>query len=202
MRRQTRLGGLAAQWAVAPLETHPFGLPQRFILTRKGLLSRLFRARDHVVIGPRRVVVQREVAGLRLRPVSLPMTSFLGVAVRVAPLDELDEALRPRFAYSINLHHREARYCLPLFLAFDDRDVGAEWQAWARVLRLPMLVPDRDGNFTPADTSLGRLKIKASIPRDARKLLVARRPMISLFRHVGDLRRQRPIRGREIIARR
>ena len=48
---------------------------------------------------------------------------------------------------SIVLEHRDPGLSLPLFRATDGVDIVAEWQSWARVLGVPLLVAEADGRL-------------------------------------------------------
>src|SRR5262249_37190306 len=76
-----------------------------------------------VELGRERVVVRRAVRGIPMR-VSLPVSEFLGVAIRVIPPDESYEG-----AVAVMLEHRDQGLSVPLMVATDgDGDVVAEWQ--------------------------------------------------------------------------
>src|ERR1700680_2179339 len=67
----------------------------------------------HVELGRERVVVRRSVRGIHMR-LSLKMTEFLGVAIRVIPPDESSEG-----AVAVILEHRDQGLSVPLFVATD-----------------------------------------------------------------------------------
>jgi uncharacterized protein DUF6101 len=92
---------------------------------------------------------------------------------------------------------------LPLAVAPDGDEVIAEWQSWARVLALPLLVTDRDGSLRDAFPRLGQVKVWApTLRRRRRNAIKRRRPSILLRRRPGHIGTT-PIvhREREIIAR-
>jgi hypothetical protein len=151
----------------------------------------------HVELDRERVVVRRAVRGIHMR-LSLKMSEFLGVAIRVIPPDE-DEG-----AIAVILEHRDQGLSVPLFVATDGgADVVAEWQRWARVLGLPLLIPDGEGFREPFER-IGAVRVHVPTPRRrSRGMLWRRRPSILMRRTPGgappDPRVHRD--EREIIAR-
>ena len=145
-----------------------------------------------------RVVVRRAVRGIHMR-LSLKVSEFLGVAIRVIPPDEGSPG-----AVAVFLEHRDQGLSVPLFVAADgDADVVAEWQRWARVLGLPLLIPDGEGFREPFER-IGAVRVDAPTPRRrSRSILWRRRPSILRRRKPGRaLSEPRVHRGeREIIAR-
>src|SRR6266516_8137927 len=67
-------------------------------------------------------------------------TPFLGVALHLVA-SEAGECV------ALSLAHRDPALSVPLFSESGSDDVIAEWQLWARTLRLPLLVADRGGNL-------------------------------------------------------
>ena len=172
----------------------PFALPVRFTASDVGADERV---RD-VELTCERVVLRRAVRGIRMA-VNLPVTAFLGVALRLVP----SAGGAPDLA-TVSLEHRDAGLTVPLFSATDSNDVVAEWQLWAKVLKLPLLVAQVDGSLTEPFARLGLTRVQAPAPRRRRKNAVkARRPSILLRRVAGTLPAEPAIhRGeREIIAR-
>ena len=145
-----------------------------------------------------RVVVRRAVRGVRMR-LSLKVSEFLGVAIRVIPPDESQAG-----ALAVMLEHRDQGLSVPLMVAIDaGNDVVAEWQRWARVLGRPLLIADGDGFREPFER-LGAVRVGAPAPRRrARATLRRRRPSILMRRKPGRPLSAPPVhRGeREIIAR-
>jgi hypothetical protein len=145
-----------------------------------------------------RVVVRRAVRGVRMR-LSLKISEFLGVAIRVIPPDEESDG-----ALAVMLEHRDQGLSVPLMVATDaGHDVVAEWQRWANVLGRPLLIADGDG-FREPFARLGSVRVGAPSPRRrGRATLRRRRPSILMRRKPGRLQAAPPVhRGeREIIAR-
>jgi hypothetical protein len=144
-----------------------------------------------------RIVIRRAVHGMRMA-VNLPLSVYLGVAIHLAVDDEGAESV------GINLEHRDPELSVALFAAHDYDDVVAEWQLWARVLELPLLVADRDGNLSEPARRLGALCVADVAPRRRRRNAIkARRPAFLLRRRAGLAAELSIVhRGeREIIAR-
>ena len=172
----------------------PAALPVSFAASDARADERL----RHIELGRERVVVRRAVRGIQMR-VSLKVAEFLGVAVRVIPPDENQQG-----AVAIFLEHRDQGLSVPLFVAADGgADVVAEWQRWARVLGLPLLIPDGEGFREPFER-IGAVRVHAPTPRRrSRSILWRRRPSILRRRKPGRAQRDSQVhRGeREIIAR-
>jgi len=176
------------------LRLDPAALPVSFAASDARADERL----RHIELGRERVVVRRAVRGIQMR-VSLKVAEFLGVAVRVIPPDENQQG-----AVAIFLEHRDQGLSVPLFVAADGgADVVAEWQRWARVLGLPLLIPDGEGFREPFER-IGAVRVHAPTPRRrSRSILWRRRPSILRRRKPGRAQGDPQIhRGeREIIAR-
>jgi hypothetical protein len=172
----------------------PFSLPLRF------------EARDAAADGSvrfveltrERVVLRRSVRGM-LMAVNLPIASYLGVALRIeAPVGAANSAV------TLVLEHRDCALSLPLYRAEDSTDVVAEWQSWARALKLPLLVAETDGRLREAFERIGALRVAAPQPRRRKHSAVkARRPSIFLRRKPGRRLEAAAVHygEREIIAR-
>ena len=48
---------------------------------------------------------------------------------------------------------------LPLYRATDGTDIVAEWQSWARVLELPLLVAEPDGGLREPFARIGAVRV-------------------------------------------
>ena len=145
-----------------------------------------------------RVTVRRAVRGIRMR-VSLKVSEFLGVAIRVIPPDDSSDG-----AVAVMLEHSDQSLTVPLYVAADGSDdVVAEWQRWARVLGLPLLIADGEGAFREPFERIGAVRVRAPVPRRRpRATLRRRRPSILMRRKPGRLAGTALIhREREIIAR-
>jgi hypothetical protein len=172
----------------------PFALPLQFSVS-DAAADECIRS---VELTRERVVLRRCVSGM-LMAVNLPVKSYLGVALRLEP--PRGEA---QSAVTLVLEHRDAALSLPLYRAEDTTDVVAEWQSWARVLRLPLLVAEANGGLREPFARIGALRVDDALPRRRQRGAVKRRrPSIFLRRRAGDRLTEAPVhRGeREIIAR-
>lgn len=171
----------------------PFALPVSFAAHDSAADERV----RYVELHHRRVVLRRAVGGMRMA-LNLPVDAYLGVAIRLLPPHETMPG-----GIAVMLVHRDPALSLPLLVAPDGDEAIAEWQTWARVLALPLLVTDGDGALREAFPRLGRLRIGApTLRRRRRNAVKARRPSILLRRRPGR-KCASPVvhREREIIAR-
>jgi hypothetical protein len=187
-------GGSGPAGSGRMLRLDPTALPARFRAFDGGADERV----RFVELYRERVVLRRAVHGIRMA-LSVPVSAFLGVAIRIVPPnDESDGAV------AVVLEHRDAALSIPVYVAFDGTDVVAEWQLWARVLGRPLLVTSADGSLREPFARLGAVRVSAATRRRRRHTAIkGRRPLI-LFRrkpaqtpHVTVVHR----REREIIAR-
>jgi hypothetical protein len=173
------------------LRLDPLALPVRFAATDAGADERV----RWIELDRERVVLRRAVRGIPMR-IKLPLDAFLGVALRVVAAEQGERVV-------LSLEHRDPALSVPLFSQPDGNDVIAEWQLWARTLRLPLLVADGRGAFREPFDRMGGVRLEPICPRRRRRNVIkARRPPILLRRTrpcTGDL----PVhRGeREMIAR-
>jgi hypothetical protein len=172
----------------------PFSLPVRFEAADEVADERL----RIVDLHRERVVVRRSVRGMRMA-LNLPVAAFRGVAIRLA-----GQADGPPSAIAVVLEHGDPALSLPLFSSSASDDIVAEWQAWGRVLGLPLLVADRDGSLREPFARLGALRIEAPTWRRRRRSAIFRRRPSALLRRRAGVPAATPSvhRGeREIIAR-
>ncbi len=141
------------------------------------------------------VILRRKVNGLRMT-VSVPVSAFLGVAIRLVP----PQGAAPG-RVAVILEHRDPAISVPLFAATDSADVLAEWRLWARIFAKPLLVVDDDGNLYEPFARLGGVQIADPCERArGRATLGKRRPRIMMRRKPGRPRAAVIHREREIIA--
>lgn len=177
------------------LRLDPFTLPIQFRASDATADERV----RFVELHRKRVVMRRSVAGMRMA-VSLPVSGFLGVALRVVPPDQANDG-----AISIVLEHRDAALAVPVFTAPDGVEAIAEWRAWGRVLGLPLLVADADGALRDPFRRVSAAGAAAPQARRRRgNPLKRRRPRILGRRRAARLPQAPCIHRdeREIIARR
>jgi hypothetical protein len=172
----------------------PLALPVRFTANDAGADERM---RD-VELTRERVVLRRAVRGIRMA-VNLPVTAFLGIALWLNAGNE--DA--PGFAI-VSLEHRDARCRCRCLAQWIGATFVAEWRLWGRVLGLPLLVRDVDGQLREPFTRMGGVRLGRPSPRRRRKNAVRnRRPKILLRRRSGCLPAVPTVHAgeREIIAR-
>jgi hypothetical protein len=172
----------------------PFALPVRFEAADDAADGR----KRVIDLHHERVVLRRSVRGMRMA-LNLPLSSFRGVAIRLAgPEGGVPDAI------SVVLEHGDPSLSLPLFSSPNNDDIVAEWQCWGRVLGLPLLVAERDGTLREPFARLGAVRIEAVIGRRRRRTAIARRrPVLLARRRVSKKAEPRSIHRdeREIIAR-
>jgi len=156
----------------------PFSLPVRFEAADDAADER----RRVVDLHRTRVVLRRCVAGMRMA-LNMPVASYRGVAIRmVGATNELPSAI------AVVLEHADPALSLKLYASPETDDIVAEWQSWGRVLGLPLLVAEGDGQLREPFARLGALRIEPPTWRRRRRSAIARRrPSRSLRRRPGKL---------------
>ncbi len=145
-----------------------------------------------------RVLLMRTVRGVQMR-FNLPLSNFLGVAVRVLPGEETEEG-----AVAIVLEHRDAAFSVPLHVADETDHVIADWQLWGNVLRRKLLIADGDGSLREAFDTMGMVMLGELQERRVRRTaLRQRRPKMYRRRTCRRALEIMPVHSgeREIIAR-
>ena len=194
MRRQTPFGGALSVGSSRSARLDPLALPLNFTTADARADERV----RHVELSRERVVLHRAVRGIRMA-VKVPVTAFMGVALRLTPSPDGGPN-----TVAVSLEHRDPALSVPLYSAEHTNDVVAEWQLWARVFGLPLLVADPAGSLREPFRRLGGVRVGRPAPRRRRRNVIkARRPSILLRRRPGVLPELPAVhRGeREIIAR-
>ena len=187
-------GGVMPCGSSRLLRLDPFALPIQFRASDAAADERV----RFIELHRERVVMRRSLAGMRMA-ISLPVSCFLGVALRIVPPEPAGEG-----AVAIVLEHRDAALAIPLFAAPDGKDAVAEWRAWGRVLGLPLLVADADGALREPFRRMGALGVARRQGRRRRgSPLKRRRPRILGRRRSTRLASKPRVHRdeREIIAR-
>jgi hypothetical protein len=194
LRRQTTFGGALSVGSSRALRLDPLALPLHFTAADARADERV----RHVELSRERVVLHRAVRGIRMA-VNVPVAAFMGVALRLIP-----SADGGPHTVAVSLEHRDPALSVPLYSAAHNNDVVAEWQLWARVFGLPLLVADPSGTLREPFRRIGGVRVSAAAPRRRRRNAIkARRPSMPLRRRPGIMP-ELPVvhRGeREIIAR-
>lgn len=137
------------------------------------------------------VVVKRRLSGLPLT-LALPLTAYLGVAVRVTP-DEADGLVA-----SVELLHADPDLTLPLLVTRDMEEAALDWERWSSRLRLPLLMIEPDGSVERI-VRPARVPIGTPSPR-RRRAALARRPRFLVRRKPGHGRPTEVLRNFREIA--
>ena len=171
----------------------PLSLPARFPAADVAADERM----RLVELSRESVVLRRCVRGIRIK-VSLPVTAFRGVAMRLVPPNGTDAG-----AIVVMLEHHDPALSVPLFAAADADDVLAEWHMWARIFGLPLLVADADGELREPFRRLGAVEVADPCERMRRRGPIRRRrPSILMRRKPGRPQAAPSVHHeREIIAR-
>ncbi|AXS39469.1 hypothetical protein D1F64_04655 [Breoghania sp. L-A4] len=129
--------------------------------------------------------------------VSVPFSSFRGVAARVEPA-----AVPGEIRVTLELLHSDPRLSLALMQADCMDDVVADWQAWSRQFGVPLLLIEQDGRIREIAGAANRAQIGRPGPRRRSSVLRERRPRFLIRRRTGHTNPMPLHAGeREIIAR-
>jgi hypothetical protein len=123
------------------------------------------------------IAIDRRVAGVRMR-LALPIGAFRGVSLALV------ENARGSF-YRVALDHRDPDLAVTLAEATNEREIVAEWKAWAQFFQLPRLKPGPDQKLVVLDSSLGAVVLGVVQPRKRGWPLKQRRSKISGLRKQG-----------------
>jgi len=193
LRRQSAAGERPAAGSSCGLRLDPHTLPVRFTADDAA-------ADGHtrlIEIDSERVLLCRTVCGVFMR-LNVPLSNYLGVAVRLLPAVEQGED-----AVAIMLEHRDPALSVPLHVTADTEHVIADWQLWGNVLKKKLLVTEFDGTLREPFDTIGLLMLGVVRPRRLRRsALRTRRPKMYRRRVCTRTLGKMPVyRGeREIIA--
>jgi Family of unknown function (DUF6101) len=193
LRRQTTTSRVVPGGSSRGERLDPFALPLRFDVADQAGDERMRLVELH----RERVVLRKASRGARAA-LNLPVTAYLGVAIRMEPPTD-----RTAGVVALVLEHPDPAFSFTLYRAVDGTDIVAEWRAWGRALGVPLLVAEADGRLREPFERVGAVRVAKPIARRRKRSAhAARRP---------TLRRRRPRpagsqpvvhRGeREIIAR-
>jgi Family of unknown function (DUF6101) len=173
----------------------PFALPVRFEDDDHAADARVRMVEIH----RERIVLRRRVRGIKMA-VSLPITAYLGVAIRRRRATPNSPG-----AVVIVLEHADPALSVTLCCATEVGDSVADWRSWGRALGMPLLVESANGGLREPFEHIGGLRIGVPVVwrRRRRSPLRARRASMPLRRRRFVLTSTPDIhRGeREIIAR-
>jgi len=162
------------RWISGEVDADPFHLPQRVTIPANEIMHRLFGFIRFAVVHKDAVKVTDSSPILGPFVWDEPMSAFKGVALRVAWRDR--RGGEPVVLIQL-VHRRDERRTVTLHVSFDGADVAARWRSWGRVLGLPLMLEDREGELQMAERRLGSLRIDTPQPHAGANPLSARRPM-------------------------
>ncbi|PZQ16185.1 MAG: hypothetical protein DI565_10370 [Ancylobacter novellus] len=193
MRRQTETGAQSCAGTGSACRLDPQALPVRFTAPDAGADD----GERRVTLTSARVVVDRTIGSMSMR-IAVPISTFTGVAMRLAPGDR-PEADR----VEVVLAHRDRALDVPLAVEPHDGDGLAEWRSWAKALALPLLIEELDGVRRTPTARIGALEVGRPRPRRGKGFLKGRRTRFQAKRRTGRLTAETPVHRdeREIIAR-
>ncbi len=139
-------------------------------------------------------VVKCRLAGGFDLSLALPTRAFAGIAASAT-----DSEFGARVC--LKLHHRDPALCIPLLDSDDLDDIAADWHAWSRIMRLPMLVSEQCGDLTHLQQMLGEIMVSNPMQRRRRVTCVKHRPWFLRRRKSGIVGPLTRIQAHEIIAR-
>ena len=185
MRRPTVIDGNAVDQTS---RLDPFALPVSFA---ESLAGKPPGAATSAVIDVDRVTVSRP-----LGDITLPIRAYRGIAARMAI-----NASTGMVRVVLELNHRDPALTLTLATAEDPAELAADWLAWSRALRLPMLIIDHNGMASRPNEIVGGVKARPAKPRRMHSYFANRRPRFLSRRKTGWIREPQFVSGEEMIAR-
>ncbi len=172
----------------------PMDLPARY---SAGIGTGARRVEAVIVLDRQEAILKRPSPSGAPVTVRLPIKAFEGVAVRIVPIGQDGD-----IEVTVELMHRDPSFSLPLIVADDPADVAADWQAWGRVLGLPLLLVAPDGTVEQPVDQIGAIRRLPSRPRRRHSFFANRRPRFLTRRKTGLKAGEIEIlSGHEIIAR-
>lgn len=125
---------------------------------------------------------------------SVPRNCFKGVVARTSQTESGETTV------ALELLHQDAALSVPLCLSKDLEDVAADWHAWSRRFKLPMLVEDERGVLVTVKNS-GGIENRGVKQRRRRVAGVRHRPRFLQRRRTPVIGPVEILRAEEIIAR-
>lgn len=127
--------------------------------------------------------------------IALPNRAFTGVAARAVDTGP-DSAL-----VTLELLHQDETLCVPLRVGHELADIAKDWQLWADLLDLPMMIVDADGIARTLEDSARQVVMNDPHNRRHSAMFAERRPRFLARRRLGSLGVRLTVGGKEIIAR-
>lgn len=141
-----------------------------------------------------RAVVRRTLTGL-VATLDVPVKAYRGVAARM-----FTEGEEGNLRVVVELLHRDPALNLQLLVADDPAEAAADWIAWGRILKLPLLFVDQDGTVTYPAGNPGGLFGCATATRRGGTPFRGRRSRFARRRKTGTYKTLDRIEIDEIIA--
>lgn len=148
-------------WPTCGLHVDPMALPVRYELPGRTFFERAAGVswavtlyRDHMVLWRKALFGHRD-------PLVVPMSEFEAITVRAARSE--DGAFRIAIFLRSTVHGMD----IPVYAADHTADAAALWDAWGRVLDLPLEIVDADGTrrtpggVLPPEAAIGRIARRA-----------------------------------------
>ncbi len=178
-------------WAGQEFRLDPTRLPQQVSYAPRDSANTVT-----ITVGKNGATMKRhlEMSGLPLN-IALPSRAFRGVAARAMELGP-DTAM-----VTLELLHEDEALCVPLRVGHDLAAIARDWQLWAEILKLPMMIVDADGIARDLDDSARTVIAGKSHERRHNAFFAQRRPRFLARRRLGHLGCRLVVEGVEIIAR-
>ncbi|MEO1746332.1 MAG: DUF6101 family protein [Pseudomonadota bacterium] len=178
-------------WAAHEFRLDPTRLPQRL-----SYAARTDGGEVDITVDVRGATLKRQLtmSGLPLN-IALPNRAFRGVAARAM------ETGPESAIVTLELFHEDENLCVPLRVGHDLGAIVKDWQIWAEVLDLPMMIVDSDGVARDLDASAARVMTGQCNQRRHHAMFADRRPRFLARRRMGNLGVRLVVSGDEIIAR-
>ena len=130
-------------------------------------------------------------------PVSLalPAKAFKGIAAGAV------EDKNGEMTVTLELFHHDPELCIPLLRAKDLSDIAADWHSWSRMMSLPMLIRDIQGEASDAQRLLGEIMVETPRERRRRITTLKHRPNFLRRRKKGVVGPVTKISAAELVAR-
>lgn len=126
---------------------------------------------------------------------ALPTRSFKGVAAKAIENSDGTQTV------SLELHHNDPELCITVLRANTLDDIAADWHSWSRLMRLPMLIIDHEGQAQPARDELGMIMLETPVERRKRFSAYKPRSWFLRRRKTGIVSDIKKITASELIAR-
>ena len=127
--------------------------------------------------------------------IALPKTAFRGVAARALETGSESSLV------TLELLHDDETLCVPLRVGHELAEIAKDWQIWAELLGLPMMLVDSDGVARSLEDSAAKVQMNAPHQRRPHAMFAERRPRFLARRRMGNLGVRLTVDGTEIIAR-